>query len=149
MTAPDPASMLDVALEEAREGAREGGIPIGAALFRSDGTSLGRGRNRFVQDGDPSIHAEAEALRDAGPQPSYRDTILVTTLAPCEACSDLILRTGIGSVVVGESETFRGDVDGLRAAGIGVTDLRSRACIELLGDFIREHPEIWNEDADG
>jgi hypothetical protein len=88
MTAPDFAWMLDVALEEARRGAREGGIPIGAALFGSDGTPLGLGRNRFVQDGDPSIHAEAEALRDAGPQSSYRDTILVTTLAPCEACSD-------------------------------------------------------------
>ena len=143
MTAPDSASMLDVALEEARRGAREGGIPIGAALFGSDGTSLGRGRNRFVQDGDPSIHAEAEALRDAGSQPSFRDTILVTTLAPCPACSDLILRTGIGSVVVGESETFRGDLEALRAAGIRVTDLRSQACIDLLGGFIRRHPEIW------
>ena len=143
MTAPDPAWMLEVALEAAREGAREGGIPIGAALFGSDGTQLGRGRNRFVQGGDPSLHAETEAVRDAGEQPSSRDTILVTTLAPCEMCSDLILRTGIGSVVVGESETLPGDLDRLRAGGIGVIDLESRACVELLGGFIREHPEIW------
>jgi cytosine deaminase len=143
MTASDSASMLDVALEEALRGAREGGIPIGAALFGSDGTPLGLGRNRFVQDGDPSIHAEAEALRDAGPLSSYRDTILVTTLAPCPACSDLILRTGIGSVVIGDSETLRGDSEGLRAAGIRLIDLRSQACIDLLGGFIRRHPEIW------
>ena len=143
MTVPDPASMLDVALEEARRGAREGGIPIGAALFRSDGTALGFGRNRFVQDGDPSIHAETAALRNAGPQPSYRDAILATTLAPCEMCSDVILRTGIGCVIVGESETLPGDVGRLRAAGVRVIDLGSPACIELLGGFIREHPEVW------
>ncbi|MGH2596260.1 MAG: nucleoside deaminase [Actinomycetota bacterium] len=145
MTALDPASMLDVALHEAREGAREGGIPIGAVLFASDGWPLGRGRNRFVQDGDPSLHAETEAVRDAGRRPSYRETVLATTLAPCEACTDLILRTGIGSVVIGESETLSGDMVRLRAAGIRVVDLGSHACVELLGGFIREHLEIWAE----
>ena len=143
MTAPHAAAMLDVALDEAQRGALEGGVPIGAALFRSDGTLLGRGRNRQVQDGDPSVHAEAEAIRDAGPQASYRDTILATTLAPCEACSDLIRRAGIGSVVMGDAETFHGDPNAFRSSGIEVTDLRSRVCVELLGRVIREHPELW------
>ena len=143
MTAPNAAAMLDVALDEAQRGAREGGIPIGAALFRTDGTLLGRGRNRYVQDGDPSVHAEAEALRDAGSRTSYRDTVLATTLAPCKACGELIRRTGIIAVVVGESETLAGDTERLRAAGVRVADLRSRACVELLGGFIRAHPELW------
>ena len=138
--------MLEVALEEARRGLSEGGIPIGAALFRSDGTLLGRGHNRRVQDGDPSIHGETDAFRRAGRQRSYRDTVMVTTLAPCWYCSGLVRQFGIGKVVVGESVNFAGGVDWLREAGMEVVDLASRDCIELLGRFIAERPELWNED---
>src|SRR5690554_2654924 len=107
MTTPDYRAMLDVALEEARLGLAEGGIPIGAALFHRDGTLLGRGRNRRVQENDPSVHGETDAFRKAGRQRSYRDKVLVTTLAPCWYCSGLIRQFNIGTVVVGESKNFR------------------------------------------
>jgi cytosine deaminase len=106
MTSTDHHAMLRVAITEARQGLAEGGIPIGAALFRRDGTLLGRGHNRRVQDGDPSIHGETDAFRHAGRQRSYRDTIMVTTLAPCWYCSGLVVQFGIGAVVLGESRTF-------------------------------------------
>ena len=138
--------MLGVALEEARLGLSEGGIPIGAALFDGKGRLLGRGHNRRVQEGDPSIHGETDAFRKAGRQRSYRDTVMVTTLAPCWYCSGLVRQFGIGTVVVGESVNFQGGIDWLRASGVGVIDLASRECIELLGAFIRAHPEVWNED---
>lgn len=138
--------MLSVALDEARLGLAEGGIPIGAALFESGGKLLGRGHNRRVQEADPSIHGETDAFRKAGRRRSYRDTIMVTTLAPCWYCSGLIVQFGIGAVVVGESRTFRGGIDWLRERGVEVTDLDSPACAELLGDYIRQHPEVWNED---
>ena len=138
--------MLAVALEEARLGRAEGGVPIGAALFQCDGRLLGRGHNRRVQDGDPSTHAETAAFRAAGRRPGYRDTIMVTTLAPCWYCCGLIRQFGIGAVVVGESATFGGGVDWLRENGVTVVDLESAACRELLQGFIAEHPEIWNED---
>lgn len=138
--------MLWVALEEAREGLAEGGIPIGAALFDSGGDLLGRGRNRRVQDGDPSMHAETSAFRDAGRRRIYRDTVMVTTLAPCWYCSGLVRQFGIGSVVVGESRNFRGGIDWLRECGVWVVDLDSDECAELLGGFIRAHPELWAED---
>src|SRR5713226_9465590 len=99
----DPHAMLRVALEEARQGLAEGGVPVGAALFDADGKLLGRGRNRRVQEGDPSVHAETDAFRKAGRQRSCRDKIMVTTLAPCWYCSGLIRQFGIGTVVVGES----------------------------------------------
>ncbi len=138
--------MLAVALEEARLGRAEGGVPIGAALFLRDGRLLGRGRNRRMQDGDPSMHAETAAFRAAGRRPGYRDTIMVTTLAPCWYCCGLIRQFGIGAVVVGESATFSGGVDWLRENGVSVVDLENEACRELLQGFIAEHPEIWNED---
>jgi cytosine/creatinine deaminase len=138
--------MLAVALDEARAGLAEGGIPIGAALFTRDGELLGRGHNRRVQDGDPSLHGETDAFRRAGRQRSYRDTVMVTTLAPCWYCSGLVRQFGIGKVVVGESVNFDGGVDWLREAGVEVVDLSSAACIEMLGDFIAAHPELWNED---
>jgi cytosine deaminase len=138
--------MLAVAIEEARMGLAEGGIPIGAAIFRRDGTLLGRGRNRRVQQGDPSVHGETDAFRNAGRQKSYRDLIMVTTLAPCFYCSGLVRQFGFRTVVVGESETFQGGIEELRALGIEVVDLKSRECIELLGGFIAAHPEVWNED---
>lgn len=140
------ARMLEVALEEARLGLAEGGVPIGAALFDSAGKLLGRGHNRRVQDNDPAIHAETAAFRNAGRRKSYRDTIMVTTLAPCWYCSGLVRQFGIGTVVVGESETFQGGVAWLKRNGIKVVDLKSAACRELLGSFIAAKPEIWNED---
>jgi creatinine deaminase len=143
---PDYTAMLAVALEEARQGLAEGGVPIGAALFRRDGTLLGRGHNRRVQEDDPSVHGETDAFRKAGRQRSYRDTIMVTTLAPCWYCSGLVRQFGIGTVVVGESATFRGGIDWLRENGVEVVDLASEECVKLLGDFIAAHPEIWNED---
>ncbi|HWR03447.1 MAG TPA: nucleoside deaminase [Humidesulfovibrio sp.] len=138
--------MLEVALEEARKGLSEGGVPIGAALFDSAGVLLGRGHNRRVQDNDPAIHAETAAFRAAGRRTSYRDTIMVTTLAPCWYCSGLVRQFGIGTVVVGESETFQGGVAWLRRNGVKVVDMKSAACRELLGGFIAARPEVWNED---
>lgn len=142
----DDESRLSVALEEARAGRDEGGIPIGAALFDREGRLLGQGRNRRLQDDDPSTHAETAAFRDAGRRASYRDTVMVTTLAPCWYCSGLIRQFGIGRVVVGESRTFRGGIDWLREAGVEVRDLDSEACASLLQAFIRERPEVWRED---
>ena len=142
----DHAQMLAVALEEARAGLSEGGIPIGAALFAADGTLLGRGHNRRVQDDDPSAHAEVDAFRNAGRRRSYRDTVISTTLAPCWYCSGMIRQFGIGTVVVGESRTFSGGIDWLREHGVTVVDLDSDECFELLQGFISAHPEIWHED---
>lgn len=142
----DFSPLLAVALGEARLGLSEGGIPIGAALFDREGKLLGRGHNRRVQEGDPSVHAETDAFRKAGRQKSYRDTILVSTLAPCWYCSGLVRQFRIGTVVVGESVNFRGGIDWLRESGVKVVDLASEACKRLLADFIRERPELWNED---
>lgn len=138
--------MLEVAIEEAREGLSEGGIPIGAALFSSGGLLLGRGHNRRVQEDDPSVHGETDAFRKAGRQRSYRDTIMVTTLAPCWYCSGLVRQFGIGTVIVGESRTFRGGIDWLAENGIKIIDLDSAECREMLGSFIASNPEVWNED---
>ncbi len=140
------AAMLDIALEEARLGLVEGGIPIGAARFAADGTVLGRGHNRRVQLGDPSLHGESDAFRNAGRRRSYQDTVMVTTLAPCWYCSGLILQFRIGAVIVGESRTFRGGIDWLRERGVSVIDLDSPQCVQLLGGYISQHPQIWNED---
>jgi creatinine deaminase len=138
--------MLEIALGGARAGLREGGIPIGSALFDASGTLLGSGHNQRVQRGDPSAHAEVEAFRDAGRRRSYRDTVISTTLAPCWYCSGLIRQFGIGAVVVGESRTFRGGIDWLRESGVEVVDRDSDECAQLLQSFIAERPEIWNED---
>lgn len=138
--------MLQVAVEEARMGLAEGGIPIGAALFDRDGNLLGRGHNRRLQENDPSIHGETDAFRKAGRQKSYRKTIMVTTLAPCLYCCGLILQFKIGKVVVGESVNFPGGVDWLRENGVEVVDLHSPECVGLLGGWIAAHPDIWNED---
>ncbi|MGC1456851.1 MAG: nucleoside deaminase [Steroidobacteraceae bacterium] len=146
MTDPSHAPMLDIALEEARLGLAEGGIPIGAALFTANGQLLGRGHNRRVQQGDPSLHGETDAFRNAGRRRSYQDTVMVTTLAPCWYCSGLILQFRIGAVIVGESRTFRGGIDWLRERGVSVIDLDSPQCVQLLGGYIRAHPEIWHED---
>lgn len=137
-------SMLAVAIDEARLGLDEGGIPIGAVLFDHNGTLLGRGHNRRVQENDPSIHGETDAFRKAGRQSSYRDTIMVTTLAPCWYCSGLVRQFGIGTVVVGESVNFQGGIEWLKENGVTVIDMNSRECIEMLADFIAERPEVWN-----
>jgi creatinine deaminase len=142
----DYQKLLSIALEEARSGLAEGGIPVGAALFETDGTLLGRGHNRRVQDGDPSIHGETDAFRKAGRQKTYRDKILVTTLAPCWYCSGLIRQFNIGTVVVGESVNFSGGIDWLRQNGINVIELNSAECIEMMANFISRHNELWNED---
>jgi len=143
---PDYKAMLKVAIEEARQGRTEGGIPIGAALFTQNGELLGAGHNRRVQENDPSAHAETDAFRKAGRQRNYRDKIMVTTLAPCWYCSGLVLQFKIGMVVVGESENFTGGVDWLRQKGVEVIDLGSRECVNLLADYISNNPAVWNED---
>lgn len=139
-------AMLEIALDEARLGMAEGGIPIGAALFTRAGELVSRGHNRRVQQGDPSAHGETDAFRRAGRQHSYRDLVIATTLAPCWYCSGLIRQFRIGGVVVGESRTFQGGVEWLRENGVEVVDLDSGACRELLTTFVTENPEIWNED---
>jgi cytosine deaminase len=142
----DHNEMLNIAIEEARLGLAEGGIPIGAALFDRDGKLLGRGHNRRVQEDDPSIHGETDAFRKAGRQRSYRDTTMVTTLAPCWYCSGLVRQFGIDTVIVGESVNFQGGIDWLRENGIAVIDMNSAECIQLLSDFIAANPAVWNED---
>jgi creatinine deaminase len=139
-------SMLETAIEEARRGLAEGGIPIGAAVFDRQGKLLGSGHNRRVQDGDPSAHGETDAFRKAGRQKSYRDKTMVTTLAPCWYCSGLIRQFGIGTVVVGESVNFRGGIDWLQENGIKVIDLASKECVQMLAEFITENPALWHED---
>ena len=142
----DYQKMLDVAIEEEKIGVREGGIPIGAALFDGQGNLLGRGHNRRIQESDASVHGETDAFRKAGRQKSYKNTIMVTTLAPCWYCSGLVRQFKIGTVVVGESVNFDGGVEWLKENGVEVIDLNSNECIEMLGEFIKNNPEIWNED---
>ncbi|HEV2345640.1 MAG TPA: nucleoside deaminase [Actinocrinis sp.] len=139
-------SQLAVALDEARAGLAEGGIPIGAALFGPRGELLGRGHNRRVQDGDPSMHAETAAFRAAGRLRDYRHTTMVTTLSPCWYCSGLVRQFGIGHVVVGESETFHGGHEWLAEHGVRVTLLDDPTCKTLMRDFIAARPELWFED---
>ena len=142
----DYRAMLHVALAEARLGLQEGGIPIGAAIFDSSGSLIGKGHNRRVQNGDPSMHGETDAFRNAGRQRNYRNLIMVTTLAPCWYCSGLVRQFGFGTVVVGESRNFQGGIDWLRSLGVRVIDLDSADCISLLAGYIRAHPAVWNED---
>ena len=144
--APRWAPMLAVALDEARAGLAEGGIPIGAALFGADDALLGRGRNRRVQDGDPSTHAETAAFRAAGRQRSYRGTTMVTTLSPCWYCSGLVRQFGISRVVVGECRTFTGGHEWLAGLGVEVVVLDDDACAGLLQGWIAAHPQVWAED---
>ena len=137
---------LAVARTEAEKGAAEGGIPIGAALFAADGTLLGAGHNRRVQDGDAAMHAETNAFHNAGRQRSYRDTVMVTTLSPCWYCSGLVRQFGIGRVVVGDDRSFLGGQDWLAENGVELTVLNDPTLITMMGDFIETHPDLWNED---
>lgn len=145
-TAAGFPAMLAVALDEARLGLSEGGIPIGAALFGPDGEVLGRGHNRRVQDGDPSTHAETAAFRAAGRLRGYAGTTMVTTLSPCWYCSGLVRQFGIGRVVIGEARTFHGGHDWLAGNGVRVVVLDDDRCAGLMRDFIAERPELWFED---
>ena len=143
---PDYQSMLAVAIDQARLGLKEGGIPIGAAIFDSTGKLLGAGHNRRIQEDDPSVHGETDAFRKAGRQRSYRKLIMVTTLAPCWYCSGLVRQFGFGTVVVGESRNFQGGVEWLRSLGISVIDLNSAECFSMLANYINANPALWNED---
>ncbi len=142
----NPERMLDVAVEQARLGLSQGGIPIGAALFDGQGNILGRGHNRRVQDDDPSLHAETVAFRDAGRRRDYRDTVMVTTLSPCWYCSGLVRQFGIGAVIIGESRTFTGGHDWLAEHGVSITVLDDPRCVDMMTRFIAENPRLWFED---
>lgn|ERR1700688_1148763 len=146
MSAPEYFAMLSVAIAEARKGLAEGGIPIGAAIFDGSGKLIGAGHNRRVQNGDPSLHGETDAFRKAGRQRSYRNLIMVTTLAPCWYCSGLVRQFGFGTVIIGESRNFQGGAEWLRSLGITVIDLDSEECVSLLSEYIRANPAVWNED---
>ncbi|MEU6774497.1 nucleoside deaminase [Streptomyces sp. NPDC046759] len=137
---------LATALGEARVSLAEGGIPIGAALYAPDGTLLGSGHNRRVQDDDPSTHAETAAFRAAGRQRSYRGTTMVTTLSPCWYCSGLVRQFGISRVVIGEARTFHGGHDWLAAHGVEILVLQDHECVAMLRAFVEDNPELWNED---
>jgi creatinine deaminase len=141
----DAQGMLAVAIEQARIGLAEGGVPVGGAIFRTDGALLGAGRNRLVQHGDPSMHGETDAFRAAGRQPRYRDLILVTTLAPCWYCTGLIHQFRFKQVIVGDSVNAQGGVAWLREKGFDILDLASPECIGMMTKFQREHPGLWNE----
>lgn len=137
---------LSVAVDEARAGAEEGGVPIGAALVDADGRVLGRGHNRRVQDGDPSAHGETSAFRAAGRRSSYASTTMVTTLSPCWFCSGLVRQFGIGRVVIGEARTFHGGHDWLAEHGVEVVVLDDAECVRMMTEFVEHNPGLWNED---
>ena len=145
MAVRDP--YLDAAIEEARRGLAEGGIPIGSVIVHR-GSIIGRGHNRRVQKGSATLHGEMDALENAGRQPAdvYRESVLYTTLSPCAMCSGAILLYGIPKVVVGENQTFMGEEELLRSRGVDVQVLQDAACIRLMQDFIARRPELWNED---
>ncbi|WP_375425743.1 nucleoside deaminase [uncultured Friedmanniella sp.] len=143
---PEDLELLAVAYAEARAGLAEGGIPIGGALFAADGTLLGRGRNRRVQDGNPAMHGETNAFTHAGRQPSYRGTTMVTTLSPCWFCSGLVRQFGISRLVVGEAQTFVGGHEWLAEHGVEVVVLDDPECVAMMTGFIAAEPGLWNED---
>ncbi|MBC6448984.1 nucleoside deaminase [Actinokineospora sp. HBU206404] len=138
--------MLAIAIAEAQIGLAEGGIPIGAALFGPSGELWGRGHNRRVQDGDPSVHGETSAFRAAGRRRSYVGTTMVTTLSPCWYCSGLVRQFGISKVVIGESRTFTGGHDWLAEHGVEVVVLDDPECFSLMSSFIAANPALWYED---
>jgi cytosine/creatinine deaminase len=146
MPGSDHSAMLAVALAEARKGLAEGGIPVGAAIFDESGKLMGAGHNRRVQNGDPSLHGETDAFRNAGRQRSYGRLTLVTTLAPCWYRSGLVRQFGFRTLIVGESRNFQGGVEWLRSLGVKVIDLDSAECVSLLSEYIRANPALWNED---
>ncbi len=136
---------LEAAIDEARQGWAEGGIPIGSVLVR-DGQIIGRGHNQRVQKGDPITHAEIDCLRNAGRVGHYRGAVLYSTLAPCYLCAGAVVQFGIKKVIVGESRTFPGAVEFMRSHGVEVIDMDNQDCVEMMERMIREKPELWNED---
>ena len=138
---------MQAAIDEARNGEREGGIPIGSVLVHA-GRIIGRGHNRRVQRGSVVLHGEMDALEQAGRQPAavYRESVLYTTLSPCPMCSGAILLYGIPKVVIGENQTFAGEEDLLRSRGVDLHVLQDVTCIDMMSGFIRAHPGLWNED---
>jgi creatinine deaminase len=141
----DPQAMLAIALDQARIGAKEGGVPVGGAIFTLDGKLLGVGRNRLVQQGNCSLHGETDAFRAAGRRATWHDTVLVTTLAPCWYCSGLISQFRFARVIVGDSVNAQGGMEWLKSQGIEIVDLHSQECIDLIGKFQRERPDLWKE----
>jgi creatinine deaminase len=145
---PTPAGsdpFLRAAIEEARKGMAEGGLPIGSVLVRN-GQIIAAGHNQRVQRGDPMAHAEIDCLTKAGRQRTYKDTVLYSTLMPCYLCSGAVVQFGVPKVIVGESVNFPGGPEFMRQHGVDVVDLHDAECIQMMGRFIREHPELWNED---
>jgi cytosine deaminase len=138
---------MQAAIAEAEQGLREGGIPIGSVLVHA-GKLLGRGHNRRIQRGSPTLHGEMDALENAGRQPAatYRQSVLYTTLSPCSMCSGAILLYGIPRVIIGENRTFLGEEDLLRQRGVAIEVLQDETCIALMSQFLRDHPQLWNED---
>jgi cytosine/creatinine deaminase len=141
----DDRAFMRLALAEAERGYDEGGVPVGSVLVE-DGRPVAQGRNRRVQEGDPIAHGEMDCLRRAGRRPHYRATVLYTTLSPCMMCTGAILQFGIPRLVVGERDSFEGNCDFLAERGVAVALLNDPACIALMARFIRERPEVWNED---
>lgn len=138
-------TFLNAAYEEAQKGLSEGGIPIGSVLVRN-GEIIGRGHNRRVQKGDPILHGEMDAIQNAGRQKTYKDVTCYTTLSPCMMCTGTIIQFGISRVVVAESKNFKGFQDVLSLAGVDVKDYAEDRCTHMMADFIKQHPELWNED---
>ncbi len=136
---------MQIAIDEARQGLTENGIPIGSALVK-DGKLVGRGHNKRVQDGDPVTHAEIDCLRNAGRLGSYRGTTLYSTLMPCYLCAGAIVQFGIKKVYAGESETFSGAKEFMQQHGVEVIDMNLEECKQMMREFISEKPELWNED---
>lgn len=136
---------MRAAIEEARQGLREGGIPIGSVLVKN-GEIIGRGHNKRVQDGDPVTHAEIDCLRQAGRVGSYRGTVLYSTLMPCYLCAGAVVQFGIPTVIAGESATFPGAREFMESRGVTVIDLDLEECKRLMRDFIENNPSLWNED---
>jgi len=138
-------SFMQAAIDEAQLGLREGGIPIGSVLVRA-GQIIGRGHNKRIQDGDPVTHAEIDCLRQAGRIGSYQGTVLYSTLMPCYLCAGAVVQFGIPKVMVGESQTFPGGPEFMRAHGVEVVDLNLAECVAMMRKFIEQNPRLWNED---
>jgi cytosine/creatinine deaminase len=136
---------MQAAIDQAKEGLSEGGIPIGSVLVKS-GVIVGRGHNKRVQKSDPVMHAEIDCLRNAGRIGKYADTVLYSTLMPCYLCAGAVVQFGIRKVIAGESETFPGAREFMESHSVEVTDLHLPECIQLMREFIRNNPELWNED---
>lgn len=147
-TETDDAKYMKLALEEAKTGYAEGGVPVGAVMVE-DGEVIGRGYNRRVQDGNPVSHGETDCMKNAGRRPGYTNVTMYTTLSPCMMCAGTIIQFGIGRVVVGEDQNFPGNIEFLKSRGVEVTLLDDQDCKDLMSKFIRERPDLWNEDIAG